>query len=283
MLNQIAPKGPDGKPLTAQALSAGEKKTIVDALLKACDDKDGLGDGAIWNTRDCHFDPATLVCKGEKNDSCLTAAQAAAIQKALAGPRNSRGVNVYPGFPWDTGLTATGQGVIPGLLNPGPSPVGPPYAETEMDVDAAAAVVAANPNTALTDSTWINLSSYSSRGGKLIFFHGMSDPWFSAFDTLGYYQRMAEANGGADQVQSWSRIFLIPSMGHCGGGQGALDSFDLLSAVVQWVEQGKPPENVTATSRAASGRARPLCAWPTHPHYHGTGDPDKPENFTCRQ
>ncbi|MBS1872907.1 MAG: tannase/feruloyl esterase family alpha/beta hydrolase [Acidobacteria bacterium] len=283
MLNRVAPKDPEGKPQAAKALTAGEKKTIMDALLEACDANDGLRDGAIWNPRDCRFDVKTLVCKAAKSDSCLTAEQAAAIEQGLAGPRTSRGAAVYSPFPWDTGLTAGGQGAIPGLLNPGPSPVGPPQTATEMDVDAAAAGIAGDPQVRLTDSTWINLSSFSAHGGKLLFFHGMSDPWFSALDTLDYYQRMTKSNGGLETVSPWSRIFLVPSMGHCGGGEGAMDNFDLLSAMVAWVERNQAPESVVATSRSKPGRSRPLCAYPKHAHYAGNGDPEKAENFVCRE
>jgi len=282
MLNQVAPKDASGRPITAQALSESDKKLIIESLLKACDDKDGLCDGMIWNTQGCRFDPASLVCTAEKNGSCLTAAQAAAIKKGMAGPINSRGVAAYPGFPYDTGITASGRGMIPGLLNPGPSPVGPPYTETEMDVDAAAARVAADQQARLTDSTWLNLSTFSAHGGKLMFFHGVSDPWFSALDTLGYYERMTEANGGREKVETWSRMYLVPGMGHCGGGQAALDTFDMLSAMVRWVEQGTAPESVVATGKAFPGRSRPLCAYPKYAHYKGQGDPEKAENFECR-
>jgi len=41
--------------------------------------------------------------------------------------------------------------------------------------------------------------------------HGLSDQSFSAMATLDYYTRMAKANGGAEQVQNWSRIYLVPA------------------------------------------------------------------------
>ena len=31
------------------------------------------------------------------------------------------------------------------------------------------------------------------------------------------------------------------------------------------------------------GRSRPLCAYPQHAHYKGTGDPQDTRNFECRQ
>ena len=71
----------------------------------------------------------------------------------------------------------------------------------------------------------------------------MSDPWFSALDTIDYYERMTKANGGAEQVRDWSRLFLVPGASHCGGGP-SLDTFDALSAMVRWVEQGSAPDNL---------------------------------------
>jgi feruloyl esterase len=171
--------------------------------------------------------------------------------------------------------------MIPGLLNAGPSPLGPPNFATEQNVDQESVAVA-NPIAAVGDSTWTNLSTFSGHGGKLIFYHGVSDPWFSALDTLDYYRRMSEDNGGAEAVSEWSRLFLVPGMGHCGGG-AALDRFDLLSAVVDWVEKGRAPDHVIATGNAFKGRSRPLCPHPKHAHYKGEGDPEQAENFDCRE
>ena len=281
--NQIAPKDSAGKPIPSQAFSDGDKTLIVNRLLEACDGRDGVKDGMIFNTQACAFDPDALKCTGAKTDGCLTPQQAGALKKAFAGPKDSRGTQVYPGFLYDTGITAAGQG-IPGLLSPGPSPLGPPNLATDLDVDREAAAAAASPQAAISDTAgWTNLNAFSGRGGKLLFFHGVSDPWFSALDTVGYYQRVGRDNGGSDQVQGWSRLFLAPGMGHCSGGTAALDTFDLLGAVVNWVEQGAAPDAVIATGRAFSGRSRPLCAYPTYAHYKGSGNPDDAKNFECRK
>ena len=186
---------------------------------------------------------------------------------------------MFPGFPFDTGMAAT-QG-IPGHLNGGLNPVGPPFAATSMDVDRLAEA-ALDPNTVLTmTSGWTNLNTFSSHGGKLLFYHGVSDPWFSAYDTIDYYERMTARSGGEASVSKWSRLYLAPGMGHCGGGQAALDSFDLLGAVVDWVEKGTAPDAVVATGRAFPGRSRPMCAYPTHAQYKGSGDPEDAKNFEC--
>ncbi|HUK35929.1 MAG TPA: tannase/feruloyl esterase family alpha/beta hydrolase [Vicinamibacterales bacterium] len=279
-LNQIAPKDANGRPVTRQALSDSDKKTVIDGILNQCDAADGAKDGLVFNTK-CRFDPKLLVCKGPKVDGCLSAEQAAALEKGFGGPKDSKGRQVYPGFPFDTGIAAT-QG-IPGHLNGGLNPVGPPFTATGMDVDARAEA-ALNPNAMLTmTSGWTDLNTFSNRGGKLLFYHGVSDPWFSANDTIDYYERMTAANGGASQVKNWSRLYLVPGMGHCGGGAATLDTFDLLGAVVDWVEKGSAPDNVIATGRAFPGRSRPMCAYPQHAHYKGSGDVETGNNFECRE
>ena len=279
-LNAVAPKNEKGQPATRQALSDADKKTVIDGFLNACDAGDGVKDGMVFNTNACRFDPKTLVCKGAKTDGCLSAEQATALEKGFAGPKDSKGRQVYPGFLFDTGIAAT-QG-IPGLLHGGLNPVGPAFSATTMDVDARAAAAAADPDEALAaTSRWTNLNTFSNHGGKLMFFHGVSDPWFSALDTIDYYERMAKANGGPATVSNWSRLYLAPGMGHCTGGAAALDNIDLLTPLVDWVEKGTAP-SVTATGRAFPGRSRPLCSYPQHAHYKGQGDPEKAENFECR-
>jgi hypothetical protein len=281
-LNEIAPKNPQGLPVTRDALSDADKKTVIDGILNACDAADGIKDGMVFNRQACQFDPKALVCKGAKVDGCLTMVQATALAKAFGGPRDSKGRQVYPGFFFDTGIAST-QG-IPGLLHGGSNPVGPAFTEIGMDVDGAVDRALADPAESLTaTSRWINLNTFSAHGGKLIFWHGLSDPWFSALDTIDYYERMTRANGGPGQVRTWSRLFLSPGMGHCGGGPATLDTFDALTAVVDWVEQGVAPASLTATGRAFPGRSRPLCAYPLHAHYNGQGNPEDAANFECRQ
>jgi feruloyl esterase len=281
MLNRAAPLDANGKPDGRRALSDADRRAVIDGLLAACDGSDGLRDGIVSDPVGCRFDPTSLVCQGAKQDGCLSAGQAQAIALGFAGPKDSKGRQVYPGFLFDTGITnATG---LPGLLAGSTNPVGPPFTATEMDVDARADAAAGHPQMQLTaTSSWTNLNTFSGRGGKLIFYHGVSDPWFSALDTLDYYERMTKANGGADAVMRWARLFLVPGMGHCGGGPAALDGFDMLSAMIDWVEAGRAPDGVSATGRAWPSRSRLLCPHPSHAHYKGSGDPDDSRSFECR-
>lgn len=279
---QIAPKDASGKPAPSQDFSDGDKKLLADAIMKSCDEKDGLKDGMIFYPEACHFDPAVLTCKGAKTDACLTSDQVGALQKAFAGPKDSHGNQVYAAFPYDTGYILGGAGAFSNFLpSAGPNPLASVLPPADLDIDKLVAGVEANENQTLTDTTWTNLSSFSAHGGKLIFYHGTSDPIFSPFDTLAYYEKMAAANGGSDQVQSWSRFFFVPGMNHCQGGPATLDSFDALGAVVNWVENGTAPDSIVATGKSLPGRSRPLCAYPRHPQYKGQGDPQDASNFEC--
>ena len=281
MLNRVAPPDASGKPDAGRAFSAADRKAVIDGLLAACDAGDGLKDGIVADPIGCRFDPGSLRCAGAKAEGCLSAAQVDALGKAFAGPKDSKGRQVYPGFPFDTGIAAT-QG-IPGLLAGSMNPVGPRFTATEMNVDERAERAAADAQGQLTTTWgWTNLNTFSGHGGKLVLYHGVSDPWFSALDTLDYYERLTRANGGAAAVSAWSRLFLVPGMGHCGGGPAALDSFDMLAAVVEWVEGQKAPQAVRATGRAWPGRSRPLCPYPSHAHYKGTGDVEDAASFECR-
>ena len=282
-LNKIAMKGADGKPIPGSGVTDSDRKAIIAKLLEVCDARDGSKDGMIFDPVGCTFKPADLQCPAAKMEGCLSKEQVDAIQIGFAGPKDSRGNQVYPGFFFDTGITATGGG-IPGLLASGNSPLGPPTTATTQDMDAEAARVNSNPTAIIGDSwTWTNLSTFSSHGGKLIFYHGVSDPWFSAKDTIDYYQRMSMANGGEAKVKDWSRLFLSPGMGHCSGGSATLDTSDMLSAAVNWVEKNTAPDSITATGRAFPGRSRPLCPYPTHAQYNGSGDPENAANYSCRQ
>ena len=281
--NGAAPRDEQGRPQGPKALTDGDRKLIMAALRASCDALDGAQDGMIFATRACRFDPGVLQCQGAKTDECLSAQQVTAVRNAFAGPSDSRGNAVYPSYPYDTGIDASGEGSIPGFLMSAPGPVGGADVATVMDVDAEARAVA-TPIAAVGDTAdWAHLSTFAGKGGKLIFYHGMSDPWFSANDTTRYYERVVAENGGSAAVRGWSRLFLVPGMGHCQGGAAALDRFDLLSAIVEWTENGQAPEAVIATGRAFPARSRPLCPYPGYAQYAGSGDPESAASYQCRE
>ena len=279
---QIAPKDASGNPDPTKDFSDGDKKLLADAIMTSCDAKDGLKDGMIFNPEACHFDPAVLQCKSAKTDSCLTSQQTGALEKAFSGPKDSHGNQVYSSFPWDTGyLSGVGGPFGSFLPSAGPNPLASVLPPADLDIDKLVTGVEANENQTLTDTTWTNLSTFFGHGGKLVFYHGTSDPVFSPFDTLAYYEKMVSANGGLDSAMNSSRFFFVPGMNHCQGGPATLDKFDLLGAVVNWVENGTAPDSVVATGKAFPGRSRPLCAYPKHAQYRGQGNPEDAGSFEC--
>ena len=179
------------------------------------------------------------------------------MTKAFAGPRNSRGTQVYPAFPWDSGVAAEGVS-IPGILTTGArSPVGPPIWES-INVDQLEDRVAASGMERLTNTAyWTNLTSFFGRGGKILFTTVRAIRGSPALDTVNYYERMAANFGGMEQVREQSsRVYLVPGMGHCTSG-ATLDRFDLLSAVV---ELGGRRQGAQLGGRDRPGVSRPQPA-----------------------
>jgi len=279
VFNRAAPKDAAGKPQLDKLFTDADRKLVLGRLLDACDGLDGMKDGLIFNAAACRFDPATLICQGGKNETCLTRVQAGAIKTAIAGPKTRGGVPFYAPYPYDTGLVA-------GRFMPGAqlAAMGPLSSDVDMDIDQAAAQVATDGAWQLVATAgWTTYSTFFGRGGKLLFTNSLSDPAFSAIDTTAYYQRLLKDNGGPGVARGSSRLFLIPGRGHCGGGAVTLTQFDTLDAVVNWVEQGRAPDAIMASVSNAPDNKRPLCAWPAYAHYKGAGDPKDAASYECRQ
>lgn len=276
--NQAAAKSAaTGEPRASRLFSPADRKLLLGAVLNSCDAADGLRDGMIADPVGCRFDPATIQCRAGKETSCLSAPQVTALATAFAGPKDSRGRQAYPAFPWDTGLVAETQG--PSFLpSDAPSPLGPPSKATTIDVDAMVTALHEAPTDRLTDTYyWTNLSSFAQHGGKILFWHGASDPWFAIADTIDHHERVTKAN-----PPGTSAMYVVPGVGHCSGGPG-LDRFDALGALVDWVEKGAQPAAIRATGSAFPGRSRPLCPWPAHAVYKGSGKEDDAASFECRR
>lgn len=277
--NQAAPRDKDGLAIVSQIFPAADRKLILKGMLDQCDALDGLADGIITNRAQCDFKPAKLQCTSGKAEGCLSKAQVEAMDRAFAGPKDAAGYPVYASVPYDTGIVDAG-GPLPGYLPTGaPGVFGPAPRELTMDLNARVVKVREDAVQRLTDThVWTNLNTFLGRGGKILFYHGVSDPWFSADATWDYWQRARVANGPAWDAAS--RFYMAPGMGHCAGGN-AFDSFDLLGPVVDWVEKGKAPDAVPARRNGPAKEERPMCPHPSYAHYIG-GDATKPGSFQCR-
>jgi feruloyl esterase len=275
--NRISPKDADGKPLRLLGFPLEDQKLLHDAVAKQCDGLDGLQDGLILDLAACKFDPSVLQCKAGKTPDCLSADQVAALKAAFGGPKDAHGEPLYVGFPYDLGLLG-GQADtpmhilpanVPGIYDEPPSPF-------VFDYAAELARVRSNSIQILSDTDKsTDLGTFYRRGGKIIFSHGASDPWFSLYDTVDYFERNKAANPDFDS----SRLYSVPGMGHCQGG--GLQDFDPTAALVDWVEHGKAPGALVARDITRTV-ARPLCPWPQYARYKGAGDPNDPANFECK-
>jgi len=263
-----------------------DKLTLMHkAVIEACDGNDGVKDGVLENPQSCRFDPKVLACpagaSAEAGAACLTAPQVEAAQQVYGGARNSKGKAMFPGLELGSEAGWT------------PTPVS--YA-----VDLYKYVVykdpAWNPNTLdaerhdsltkqdevrLLDASNPDLSPFFRSNGKLLIYHGWSDPGIPARASVDYYEA-ARAKTGRAATESL-RLFMVPGMGHCGGGDG-VTSFDFVSELDRWVTTGKAPATIPA-SRVQAGkveRTRPLCAYPQFAVYKGKGDVNDAASFECR-
>jgi feruloyl esterase len=271
----------------AARLSSAKARLLHGAVVNACDTLDGVQDGVIDDPRRCAFDPAVLQCKGPDQESCLTVAQvrtAKLLYSTKVNPKTERAITgLMPGselgwtdMGWTASARATGLDQFRFLV----------FKDPAWDIDRFnfdADIVRAEE----TDNNTINaldpnLKAFVDRGSKLIQYHGWSDPQISPVSSVQYYQRVVEALGGADKVRGSHRLFMAPGMGHCGGGEGP-NTFDMVSALEQWVEHGKAPDQIVA-SRSANGvveRTRPLCPYPQVAKYKGTGSTNDAASFAC--
>jgi feruloyl esterase len=298
----------------ASYIPAGKIPAIAAAVLAACDAQDGVTDGILNDPRQCHFDPATLLCKGADSNSCLTAPQVAALKKIYAGPRDSAGHQLFPGYlpgaeegPGGWTLWITGAELGRSLL----SFFGTQYFTYMVYEQAGWDYKTFNLDqaTALADSKTAralnaidpNLKPFMRHGGKLVLYHGWGDAAIPAPNTIDYYNSVVAAMG-QHRTDSFLRLYMAPGMQHCGGGpgpnsfgQGAnLPPYDpehnIYTALEQWVEKGIAPSSITATKYLndldhAQGikMTRPLCPYPQVAKYKGTGDTNDAANFVCVQ
>ena len=273
----------------AHTIPAAKYPMIHQAVLNACDAADGLKDGLIDNPSRCAFDFKVLECKGADSPSCLTAAQVQSAQK-ITGPavRASTGETILHGLAFGTEL-----GWAAKAGGPEPNPLGTDYFKyvvfkdpnwdwRTFNFDSAVALADRIDNGTL-NAINPDLGAFKQRGHKLLVYHGWRDQNFSPFLTLTYYKSVLEKMGSSG-IADWLRVFLVPGMGHCGGGEGP-NAFDPVTALEQWVESGKAPDQMTASHRTDGkvDRTRPLCPYPQVAKYKGSGSIDEAANFSCAQ
>ncbi|HZF18279.1 MAG TPA: tannase/feruloyl esterase family alpha/beta hydrolase [Burkholderiales bacterium] len=334
----ISPRDANGNPIYVQGFPLSDQNLFTNAILAACDGHDGLVDGVIDDLAACRFDPETFVfpssgpygsiapgqplqCAGAKTPTCLTPAQVTATKKIADGPRTSGGRRIHSpdgtrlsGYPFDGGFmmpsgiptrdigTATtppgniglGSGQLPLFWFTVPDPsYNPLTVNYDTDIDL---VTASSP--AINNSP--DISGFVRRGGKLIFYHGLSDsgpPWPYTVDYFHAVERHFARHGahrnGRREADDFMKLYLVPNMGHC-GGNASTDRFDMLLPMVNWIENAVAPDTVVATgvnfastlgtlTGLPTTRSRPLCPYPKTLRYTGPagGDISVADNYSC--
>ena len=285
------------------AFTQTELDAVATYILDRCDALDGLEDGMIFDMRACQ---AVL---GAVTPAELTPQKAEALEKIMDGPRTSLGTALYSDWYWDAGINsdnwrqwklegtaesleymprivALGAGSLAQVFSTPPVELGPTAQDMldyllaydfDHDPTAIATTTDTFPESGLDAMLPpdLDFTDFRAAGGKMIVFHGLSDPVFSAKDTVNWFRDTPRAD-------SYARLYLVPNMPH-GHSPAAPDDFDLLSALVNWVERGTAPGAVLAATRPDHGEgvSRLLCPYPQITTYVAD-DPDRATSFSCR-
>lgn len=290
--NVLTNLNPDGSYI----LLADRLPLVHEAVLVACDALDGVSDGLIQDPRRCHFRPASMICRdGQDPATCLTPAEAGAVQRLHDGATDSRGRRLEPAIAheWGSELewtlfvpSAQGEHVASEMFAlsylrylADPNNPDPTYQLTDFQftVDSFWDAVQSSGYMAALDP---DLRPYQRGGGKLLLWHGWNDQHISPQSTLAYYDALTNTMG-ARTVSSFAELYLFPGVAHCGGGDGP-NTFDVLTPVMAWAESGKVPGKIIATKSASDGSAvmtRPVYPYPQQVRYDGTGSTSDASNF----
>lgn len=258
---------------------------VQKASIAQCDAFDGTVDGLIDDPRVCKFDARSIQCApGQDNAQCLTEQQATVVNLVYKGLRDPyTGEQIWPGY-----MPGSEAGWA-GHLNPPDLQVAfykymvykDPNADTsKFNFSDLSNYMAMNKTRELMhpimDATDPDISDFTRRGGKLLMYHGWSDPNIAPTNAINYYESVQHAIG--DQALNSTRLFMVPGMEHCGGGVG-FHQIDYIGALEKWVEGGSRPEQILGTN-PESKKSRPICAYPKLAKFHG-GSADDPKAYVC--
>jgi feruloyl esterase len=274
----------------ATLVPPGKRTLFANAVVNACDARDGVKDGIISEPRACRFDPAVLACTGGDAPDCLTPPQVENARSAYAAVTTKSGALVYPGR--SPGFESGWRIPTPGeTLNPLFTDMVRFVARQDpnwdpMTFDLEKDLALALKSAGFIEASDPDLARFKGRGGKLLLYHGWADPGPAPENTINYYDAVTKKLGG--RQDDWMRLFLMPGVGHCGGGVGP-DQADFLGAMERWREGGAAPSQIVAaraggrggSAGAATAMTRPLCPHPQVARYDGSGSTDDATNFRC--
>jgi feruloyl esterase len=293
---------PNPSSLGSPVITEQTLKLVESKALEACDAGDGVKDGVLDDPRTCGFKVASV--KACPNDvpaaDCLTSAQRAVVER-IYQPTANRAGRIYPGQPF--GGEGEGGGWAAWITGPNPSLMTGSggrmpslqygfgteffkyfvFADSTWDYtryDLSAWARDTRQAASILNADNPDLSALKARQGKLILWHGWSDPALNAVSTIDYYGRVQARDPAA---REYARLFLLPGVLHCAGGSGP-DNVDWFGAIADWVERGQAPERLTASKLDREGKAtrsRPVCPYPERARYRGAGSPDSAASYGC--
>ncbi|MGA2882199.1 MAG: tannase/feruloyl esterase family alpha/beta hydrolase [Bryobacteraceae bacterium] len=264
-------------------IPASKYPIIHKAVLEACDAADGVKDGVIEDPTRCHFDPKTIECKAGDEPTCLTAGQVEAAKRMYTAPKNPRTnepvyFNVEPGSELGWSMLARGPEPFSAATDQFRYVVfkNPDWDWHTLNLDSDVALADKIDHDTI-NAVDPNIKPFLAHGGKLLMYHGWADPGVPPLASVNYYKTAVDTMGGEAKMSNSIRLFMVPGMGHCGGGEGP-NTFDMMSAMTAWREDGRAPERIIASRK---GRTRPLCPYPQVAKYKGSGSIDDADSFTC--
>src|SRR3569833_216261 len=228
--------------------------------LEACDTVgDGLKDGANGNPLACRFDPTAVQCHDGVDKDCLSADQVAAAKALYSGPRDPLAHALSYSRPVGSELLGgEGPDVVPyvrSFVSYMTSDPPQPFDLDSVTYDAQA-LARYNTNARLFNALNADIRSFQRAGGKLIMGHGWEDSAVPPMSSVDYYTAVRQVVG--DRAGDFIRLYMLPGVGHCGGGEGP-DKLDLVDPVMAWVEDGIAPGSIEV-SRKSFGRVQ-RTAW----------------------
>lgn len=271
----------------------GQIERLSEIIYNKCDRVDGVADGMIEDPRQCsiNFRQDLPRCDTNTAPACFDDRQITALEK-LYGGMVSRGRVRYPGLAlggeknngW-VGSLISNNGNLPFDAAIADStmkymvfePDNPEYDWRSFDFDADMALLTGLSE--LLDTRNPDLSAFQSRGGKLILYHGYADNLLVPGMSQSYIDAVNAAHGAA--AQDFTRLYMVPGMGHCRGGFGA-DGLDAMTPLINWVENGVAPQALISRKQSDPALTKKLCPYPEVASYRGQGDPRDAGNFSCQ-
>jgi hypothetical protein len=278
---------------TGGPISTAKENLATSAAVAACDAMDGVVDGVLTDPRQCTYKPSTdptitkASCTSTDN-TCLTPAEAGAIEKIWNGPTSAQGKKLWYGYQRGAALNSVAGATLNSIplqqaqfwiyFDPTWNVSRLNYANFQAFMQKTMLMM-----NSLTGSESPDLTAFRNLGGKVVTWQGFADQLIMSEDSIDYYDSVTNfMGGGYAQTQQFFRHFMAPGVGHCGGGSGPQPQ-NQFQAVVNWVENGQAPATLLATKTLPGGitQSRPLCPYPAEAKYIGSGDTNDAANFVC--